>query len=1203
MADTLKPTVSPLQLRDELETMVLKELLGPGSGEEEIIESPGTRYFVGVLAPRKRSRRGNHSDSAPVTPTQPAPEEDEETEGEILDGDELALGGRDTAQDGTTELAPAQDKALIPSSLGLTFSVDLEAKELKVTASWGQYIRQPSEYLVSEKTGNPRRIWKRYPRGGTHRFKLKEGHVHPVAIDPICPEVVVQGIVRPRSDHWSVTLFLVNDQQEPGMLRDTAWVFQPELVVQAVDDSPALQKKVSPIDLAGTDPTVKAENETLAMIYRRQVEFAVGHGVSVHVDVSPDPSRAVRVRTKVVPSYEVPKTTPPKPEDADSNPAFAKLTGLVLDMKLLAETNVKQYRPKLKPIVEAYQQWIDREEKKITDPAEGLAPYKQAAQQTITRCRETLKRIQVGLDLIDKDEQAAQAFQFMNRAMWLQRTHSIFAERVRRGDEKPDFAEIDIPDNRSWYPFQLALILLNLPGVTKFDHPERSESPNALADLLWFPTGGGKTEAYLGLTAYTLALRRLQGTVEGRSGENGIAVLMRYTLRLLTIQQFQRAAALICACEDIRRNALATGDARWGKSPFRLGLWVGGSTTPNWNVDSDEAVKAAHGGKRHSGAVGGVGSPHQLTNCPWCGTKIDPGKHIKVEKYNEGACRTLIYCGAKFGQCKFSQKESPGEGLPVMVVDEEIYRRLPSVLITTVDKFAQMPWNGAVQMLFGQVEGICERHGYRSPEIDDKDSHPRKDNLPSAKTIPANPLRPPDLIIQDELHLISGPLGTLVGLYETAIDYLCTWEVGGKKVRPKVVASTATIRRAGDQVHGLFLRKLNIFPPTGLEIGDNFFSLQRKSDEKTPGRKYMGICAPGRRLKAALIRVYLAFLSAGQVLFDKYGLGADPWMTLVGYFNSLRELGGMKRLVDDDVRTRLRKMVERGLANRTLYTPDTVKELTSRLRSTAIPETLDLLESRFDPAILEDIKNRKQGGEFIPRPLDVLLATNMISVGVDVPRLGLMVVAGQPKTTAEYIQATSRVGRKHPGLVCTVYNWARPRDLSHYETFEHYHATFYKHVEALSVTPFSAGATYRGLSALLVSLIRLPGFEFNANDKAMLMATQRGHQYVNDAIDAITRRAELVAGVEIAEEVKQQLKRKMDLWQKRAQRMVQGSHLGYETKKDGATIGLLRKPSIEQWDEFTCLNSLRDVEPTANLILDDHNLDDDDTAEEEEATA
>lgn len=1202
---------SPLQLRDELETMVLKELLGPGSAEEEIVESPGTRYFVGVLAPRKRAKAGagdhgnghrdrraaaHHADDIAGD----IAADDGSGDGEILDGDELALGGRDTSQDGTTDQAPAQDKALIPSSFGMTFSVNLEATEIDVSAAWGQYLREKSEYLISEKTGNPRLVWKRYPRGGKHRLTIKEGPVSPIVVDNNCPEVVVQGLVRKRSDHWCITLFLVNDQQEPEKRKDTGWIFQPELMAEGIDCAPVIHKRHTILELTGTDPAVKAENDLLTMLYRRHVEFGVGHGIGIHVDVSSDPNHAVRVRTRVVPTYEVPKTTPPRPDDAEINPAFAKLEGLVLDMKLLAEANPKQYRRKLKPLVEAYQDWIDREEKRIADPTEGLTHFKHVAEQAITRCRTTLKRIEAGLELLDKDDKAAQAFQFMNRAMWLQRTHSLFAEQVRRGDEKPDMGTIDIPENRSWYPFQLAFILLNLPGITKFDHPERSESPDAIADLLWFPTGGGKTEAYLGLTAYTLGLRRLQGTIEGRSGENGITVLMRYTLRLLTLQQFQRASALICACEDIRRTALSNSDNRWGKTPFRIGLWVGSSTTPMWTEDADEAIKAAHGGKPKSGAFGGVGSPHQLTNCPWCGTKIDPGKHIRIEKYPQGSCRTLIYCGAKFGQCKFSMKESPSEGLPVMVVDEEIYRRLPSLLITTVDKFAQMPWNGSVQMLFGQVDGYCERHGFRSPHLADKAGelaingvHLAKGGFPAATVLPQNPLRPPDLIIQDELHLISGPLGTLVGLYETAIDHLCAWEVNGKRIRPKLVASTATIRRASDQVYSLFLRNLNIFPPTGLEIGDNFFSLQRKSSEMNPGRKYLGVCAPGRRLKAALIRVYVAFLSAGQKLFetDGHGVAADPWMTLVGYFNSLRELGGMKRLVDDDVRTRLKKMDERGLAKRTIYTPDTVKELTSRLGSAAIPETLDLLESRFDPDILDEIKKHKFGGNFIHRPLDVLLATNMISVGVDVPRLGLMVVAGQPKTTAEYIQASSRVGRKHPGLVCTVFNWARPRDLSHYESFEHYHATFYKHVEALSVTPFSAGATARGLAALLVSLIRQPGFEFNSNDKAMLMATQRGHQYVSTAIEAITRRAELIAGVDAADEVGRQLKRKMDLWQKRAQRIAQGNQLGYETRKDGVTIGLLRKPSMELWDEFTCLNSLRDVEPTANLILDDFNLD------------
>jgi hypothetical protein len=196
-------------------------------------------------------------------------------------------------------------------------------------------------------------------------------------------------------------------------------------------------------------------------------------------------------------------------------------------------------------------------------------------------------------------------------------------------------------------------------------------------------------------------------------------------------------------------------------------------------------------------------------------------------------------------------------------------------------------------------------------------------------------------------------------------------------------------------------------------------------------------------------------------------------MTLIGYFNSMRELGGMRRLVDDDVRTRLGKMEQRGLSRRTLSSID---ELTSRKDSTDIPEVLDHLEVNFDLQNEAKRKELKRQGHYrdLPKlPLDVLLATSMVSVGVDVQRLGLMVVGGQPKTTAEYIQATSRVGRKYPGLVFTVFNWTRPRDLSHYERFEHYHATFYNHVEALSVTPFASGALSRGLTALLVFCVRL----------------------------------------------------------------------------------------------------------------------------------
>jgi hypothetical protein len=442
------------------------------------------------------------------------------------------------------------------------------------------------------------------------------------------------------------------------------------------------------------------------------------------------------------------------------------------------------------------------------------------------------------------------------------------------------------------------------------------------------------------------------------------------------------------------------------------------------------------------------------------------------------------------------------------------------------------------------------------------------------------------LIIQDELHLISGPLGTLVGLYETAVDKLATWELNGKQVRPKVIASTATIRAAESQVRGLFLRQVKIFPPQGLNVDDNFFSRQREPGPENPGRKYIGVCASGRRLKAALIRVYVAVLAAAQAQYDTYGLDADPWMTLVGYFNSLREHGGMRRLVDDDVRARLSKMDRRGLAVRKRLFVD---ELTSRKSSIDIPQILDQLEVTFDPDVLSKIATAKKAGKKIStlEPLDVILATNMVSVGVDVKRLGGMVVAGQPKSTAEYIQSTSRVGRSFPGLVITVYNWARPRDLSHYEGFEHYHAAFYKHVEALSVTPFSFGSIDRGLSALLVGLVRLYGKELNANSSAANVA--RNHPFVKTAIAAIAERSREIAGPATQDYVSAELERKVDTWLDFANDTTGGRRLGYEFKKDGFTVGLLKDPYAARWEDFTCLRSLRNVEPTVGLMLVDDN--------------
>ena len=428
--------------------------------------------------------------------------------------------------------------------------------------------------------------------------------------------------------------------------------------------------------------------------------------------------------------------------------------------------------------------------------------------------------------MLERDAQAADAFRFANEAMYLQRVHSEFALRRRRNEEIT-LDELDEPKNRSWRPFQLAFFLIALPSVTDPTHVDRSAETDAIVDLLWFPTGGGKTEAYLGIAAYAMGLRRLQGTLGDLDGSRGITVLMRYTLRLLTIQQFQRATTLMCAMEDVRRRSMADGIAKWGAEPFRIGLWVGGRSTPNTTKESKRVIKNAH---KDSYTSTGSGTPFQLANCPWCGAELKLGRDVVVEDVVD---RTISYCSDPLGKCAFSRKRSPGEGIPAVVVDEEIYRLLPTLLIGTVDKFAQMPWNSAVQQLFGRVSRRCPRHGFLHPDSEDTGKHTKKGSHPATAVEAVGRLRPPDLIIQDELHLISGPLGTMVGLYETAVDGLCEWELEGKTVRPKVVASTATIRRARDQVHGVFCRKVDVFPPRGLDADDNFFAVQRPTRPNT----------------------------------------------------------------------------------------------------------------------------------------------------------------------------------------------------------------------------------------------------------------------------------------------------------------------------------------------------------------------------------
>ncbi len=531
----------PRQLRAELEDLVAKELLGPRGGpDEEVTEGRlQDRYLVGMLAPKNKLIR-------------------------MSEMDVLAEDGAGSVDEGATDDSSLPADSLYPASIGLTCTVHSEVRKLLVIARWGRYLREKSATATTPQ-GNPLTVWKRYPMGNVGKaIALVEGDIAPIVLDPNQPEVFLQGLVRKLEGDWIVSFFLVNGQQETEKRKDEAWIYQPELEVRSPDGEAVFRRRNWLRDGAKLDPVQHAEQQALEMQYRHQVEFAVGHGVAVHAETqAQSPTHGVSLVTKVMPTYEVPVTTPPTAEDI---PALADL---VLDMKVLAGMADTDLLKTLRVVPVAYKAWIAKERTRIADPAEGLGHYSKVANDAMNACDLACARIEAGIDLLGSDLKALRAFRFANEAMWHQRVHSVFAEGKRAGATLT-FAELDVPENRSWRPFQLAFIILNLPGVTQLDHPERSDAPSAVADLLWFPTGGGKTEAYLGLTAYTLAIRRLQGVVEGRIGHVGVAVIMRYTLRLLTLQQFQRASALICACEVIRRKDPEV----WGAEIFRVGLWV-----------------------------------------------------------------------------------------------------------------------------------------------------------------------------------------------------------------------------------------------------------------------------------------------------------------------------------------------------------------------------------------------------------------------------------------------------------------------------------------------------------------------------------------------------------------------------------------------------------------------------------------------------
>jgi hypothetical protein len=933
------------------------------------------------------------------------------------------------------------------------------------------------------------------------------------------------------------------------------------------------------------------ELRRLNLQYRNRLEFAVGRTCSVDWDVAKGMRRASKVWTTWLPTCETPQVA-------------AEEVEAMLDMRKLAKASPAELRAGLSPIVDHYAGWLDGQETLARDLPDHL---REEGLEAVADARKAHRQLAAGLEHLLADAEALRCFRFMNQVMADQRVQSQVAQlRAQDPDMSIDAARDAVhangPRAHSWFTFQLAFVLMQLPLLTDPGAEYRS-GELAKAQLLFFPTGGGKTEAYLGLAAYTFAIRRRQGVLETADGKldgrSGIGVLMRYTLRLLTAQQFQRATALVCAAEMERRKDQAT----WGDEPFRIGLWVGTDVSPKRFEEAEEQLKrASNSGSGYRLTV------LQIQRCPWCGSAIT-SRDVTIKPARR---RVYVYCGDELAECPFALGGAVDEGLPVLTVDEEIYRLVPAFLIATVDKFARLAREGVAASLFGYVARRCDRHGYVHPDysqcdIKDGSKHPPKDREPATAVHPVSRLRPPDLIIQDELHLITGALGTTVGLFEVAVDTLSTWTTAdGKPVRPLLVASTATARNAPEQVRALYGRDVTIFPPLVLDAGSTFFSRELDVSEKTPGRRYVGISTTGVRLTTAEIRVAEVLMAAGQLLLDRAGDAADPYMTLVGYFSATRELAGMARYMSDDIKTALSKRRPWSLLPRrtgTDYGELNVAELTSRIASAEITRTLDEMALPFSEELDSTAGKRAlaEGKTATKRevsPFDVVLATSMLQVGVDVTRLGLMLVVGQPKNTAEYIQASSRVGRDRgkPGLVVALGNLARPRDLAHFEQFRHYHEKFYARVEALSVTPFSVTSLERGLDGVLVSAARVrqaavPG-GLSPEHGAGRIEDQR--DVVVALIDTLVKRALRASDEESADRARQRLVNRLDQWVSRRKHLSDlRLSLVYERVTDESKNGALMmsaenaKSRVGGLDDppFVVANSMREVQPEINLLV------------------
>lgn len=944
---------------------IRSQLMGPAFDQDQYLYgiSPIQRYPAGVLFPVVKGGEGIDPASENLSILA-------EAEGE----------SEDDASDSPGIVEPARklNRYMPPSSVGFSFFVSGSQIEFQV-----QYFAVRYERIKN------RQDWTRIPLSG------RDDHVGNYAIHEAVETnheaveasetravkkfrtAVLQGyaeldvLCRPFADGWIVTVSLCNSSRVSLDGGAEEWInaknqrslFEVGLICTLDQGEVGVYPKVDPQLLSD-------EEQELELQYKHHHIYAVGHGASV--DWSLKNRQVNEIRSDFIPAVEIPQVT------ADVGVTEGPL--LSLNRLSLFEKNICELAGEMDNFVDEYGKWVENQK----EQADNLSSReKNAGSRIVRRMDQACMRMKKGVTRLQEDKHAARAFGIANKAMLLQMVQSDNAEGRNQN--------INV---YKWRPFQLAFLLMVIESAVNEDCQERD-----LVDLIWFPTGGGKTEAYLGLVAFIIAWRRFTSPSSG----GGTSVLMRYTLRLLTSQQYLRATRMICALELIRQRTPGLG-----QEPITIGMWVGQASSPNTFKAAMEMVcKSSQGRKDPPGQL-------VLDACPWC------RQRFKVPE-NYHASQSTFYFRCTNPACDFGRTKSGW--IPCNVVDEALYADPPTFLIATIDKFARLAWEERTTSFFGK-----------------------------------NINRPPELIIQDELHLISGALGSVAGLYEAALDTVLI----NKGIRPKYVASTATIRMAEEQVRRLYGKTVAVFPPPGLNCDDSFFAKTIPLDIR-PGRMYLGYLAPSLNRRQCMAPLAAAVLAAPEILFGKGQVDRDAlleaWWTLVVYHGSLKGVGNSHNLFNVDVGHYFKRLTREAKTEHIQV--DRVPRQVAQLTSVSTAEENARVFARLELSRRHDLC------------LDAVLATNMISVGLDVARLALMIVNGQPLTTAEYIQASSRVGRSDvPGLVFTNYYRDQARSLSHYENFRPYHESFYRFVEPTSITPYTFQSRCRALHAAIVIAVR-----------------------------------------------------------------------------------------------------------------------------------